>query len=486
MNKYYFLVYSFLLYSVSYAEISKNSNIDRMGNPIDELSIFQEKIKEQDKSKSPNKMKAIDALSVKDRASQIKKNNHQKNRSIEQNHNKYIGVAVVNDDVITNVDIINMIKFIFFSSGKPYDKNYARMMFHPILNKAIYGRIYQQVANANGFKINDKEVDDRIEEIAKMNNMSVKDMEEHFKSYGMNIQIFRKNLKDNMLFSSIAQMMKDDISVSKSDIEIEKQKEINDMKHTRYHILEIHLKIDEHNDDKKVKENAESIHKLLHDGFDFAILAQSISQGNYNENNGDLGWIIEDDIEKSILPYVKKLQPGEFSPVIKTLSGYKIIFLLDKANPNQSGIMETTYKCSKVSIQYKSPLMSENELAKINGVIEDLLKQKNYGEFKKICDKNNIKIETIEQKAPNKDAQQFFESSLNKAVPMQSPIDEDYVDIYYTVEKNTPEMKVSSDKDIHEKILNKKASKMFAKNFKQRYVFSEIKIYDKEIEKLFK
>ena len=118
--------------------------------------------------------------------------------------------------------------------------------------------------------------------------------------------------------------------------------------------------------DKKIEEtmssikNAENLIKL---GSSFESVASEFSQSPSSVNSGNLGWVIESQVDDNTLKSLKKMSSGEISGIIDTNDSLKIIKLL-----NQKKIGEKNNKeYSILNISSKSP---KTEILKIKNEIE--------------------------------------------------------------------------------------------------------------------
>lgn len=399
-------------------------------------------------------------------------------------NDNYFIVAKVNSDIVTNIDIMNAIRFIFFSSGKPFDKTKASLMIRSILLTEIYGKLQEQVAQRNQMKISDADVNKRIKEIAQRNGMTVEELADHFERLGISMPVFKTSIASKMLFSCIVEAMKNDIDVSQKEINEEKKQLIEANKNTRYKLYEIHLSIDDIKHKPETINTAKTIISLIDEGFNFPVLAESISQGNYKLQTGDLGWVSEKNMERSIKDAVVKLKVGQHTNIIETSSGIKIIFLEDKADSNKMGYSEAVYKYMKTSLQYKGGIMTSKDIQKVDNIIEELKSAKTPENFRKICVKYNLNIEDNEEKITNPFMLEVIESSKLAAQTMQSFDKDDYVDIYFTESKTIPDANEPTNQEIEYAIISRKVAKLFQRNFKQAENVAFVEIDENNLKKL--
>ena len=430
---------------------------------------------EKQSESEPSGLKSIDALKSVDKVLSMKKNSGKSKKSGQISKSVEI-VAVVNGAAITTADIENTIKFIFFSSGKKYNEPDAKMMREAVLNILIQEEIQRQIAHKNGIKISKKDIDERISEIAKTNSMSVEQLEDYFKNLGINMDIFRKNLSQKLLSHIILQYMYNDVQVTKEEMSTESKSIAEENENTRWLLGEIHIKSENKQKEEKAKKTAENIHRLISDGFSAVVLASYISEGNYQKNRGELGWRSKKNIDPKFLPEISKLEIGQFTPVLKTQTGYTIFFVIDKANPKQSGMTESKINYIVATMQYKGPFFTEEDVRKVEEAVFELKSSKDGKSFESVCKKHNVTYSKHEADGSNPQLFTMLDKSAKEPLLVASERDENSMDIYFTCEKITPKSKTPSEEEIKEKIRMTKASKSFSRNFTQARAISNVKI----------
>ncbi|HSW50876.1 MAG TPA: peptidylprolyl isomerase, partial [Bryobacteraceae bacterium] len=99
------------------------------------------------------------------------------------------------------------------------------------------------------------------------------------------------------------------------------------------------LKSDKAQNDDQARKKIQMLQTRLKNGDDFAMLAQNFSEDpESSPNGGDLGFIAESALERAnaeLRKVVMQLQPGQFSPVIRTAEGYRILKVISKEPAGQ-------------------------------------------------------------------------------------------------------------------------------------------------------
>ena len=99
------------------------------------------------------------------------------------------------------------------------------------------------------------------------------------------------------------------------------------------------LKSDKAGTEDEAKRKIEMIMERLKKGEEFAMVAQAYSEdGNTAPNGGDLGFVPQSSLEQAhteLRKMVMALSPGQYSPVIRTPEGYRILKVVSKEPAGQ-------------------------------------------------------------------------------------------------------------------------------------------------------
>ena len=436
--------------------------------------------------------KGLQALRANDFANAVKKakvklkqDKEQKIKSLPTNklNNEYFVVARVADEVITNVDITNAIRFVFFSSGKKFDKKYARMMVRPILDALIEDKIRQRLARLNGVNIGE-EVNKKIEEIAKNNKLTVEELGSEFTKAGIDMIIFKRNIASKLVFSGFFQSMANLATATTSAIEDEKRKYKKMIKGTRYKISEIFFKADSIGDLQVAKDRAAAVVDLLNDGFNFSALADSISQRDTGTKTSEPEWIQAENLEPSIYNAIRTLNAGTHSGIIQVRGGYEIVQVIDKAEPNKEGISKSKYRVVAAEIPTPTP-RTEEEATSFEMSINTIAEADSVDVFKRACEVYGFKM--IETTVTNPDAVQRELITRNKSTGKSGIIrvsENEPLVALFVVSEEIPDAILPNDKFFSDMIINRKATQEFVKIMKRHRLMNYVEIYTKKLDQV--
>jgi len=96
---------------------------------------------------------------------------------------------------------------------------------------------------------------------------------------------------------------------------------------TEYRLGEILLTVNGPEEETNVRRTAERIVDQVKKGARFSAIARQFSQSATAAVGGDLGWIHESELEKSLGEIIPKMSEGSLSNPLKTVAGYRIIRL---------------------------------------------------------------------------------------------------------------------------------------------------------------
>ena len=243
-----------------------------------------------------------------------------------QSNEIYI-VSKVNNQIITNEDVGNEIKYLILLNPK-IKKLSENDLFFLSKNSLIREKIkeieikkYYNLDNDYPFV---KKLVDRF--IRKLNLDTLEQLKKELKDNGLSyeeilIKIKIESLWNNLIFKKYVNQVKIDEEKIKLDL---KQKEIKSV-YKKYSISEILF-------NPKNTSTYESYYKKIKDSIienGFANTASKFSISETSKYGGKIGFIREDRLDINILEELKKINIGETTGIIKKNSGFLILRLED-------------------------------------------------------------------------------------------------------------------------------------------------------------
>lgn len=240
-------------------------------------------------------------------------------------------IAVVNDDVITESELNRAMNTarIQLDEGElnaTAEKNLQKKLLDQIINR----KLQLQLAQQNGVKVSDEDVDNTILKIAEQNNVSVEALYHQLNKEGMTTEHYRNEMRDQIILRKLQQQeVVNRLNVSPQEVEAfihSKAWQNNESKEYRISDILIPLPEAPSSDDlSTAKTRAEAIMGKLNEGHDFHEIIQSELAKKHTLQNDDLGWRKLPEIPSAFAEHVAHMKAKEIAGPIQTPNGLHII-----------------------------------------------------------------------------------------------------------------------------------------------------------------
>ncbi len=239
-------------------------------------------------------------------------------------------VAVVNDSVVTTVDLDQRMKLAMFSAGLP-DTNEVRMHLLPqILRSLVDEQLQAQEAKKLDLSVSSAEIDEALARIAKDNNIQG-DILQFIESHGVSAQAMRNQVRNGLLWNKVVQReLRPRVEVGDDEIDAVIERVRADAGKEEYLVSEILLLVDNPKDEDQVKRVADNLVAQVRAGANFAAVARQFSQGAGAAQGGDIGWIQQGQLSPELDKALKVAGPGQVSAPIRTSTGFHILGIRSK------------------------------------------------------------------------------------------------------------------------------------------------------------
>ncbi len=250
-------------------------------------------------------------------------------------------VAKVNNQVITNIDLINGYNFFLLNLKISVKSNQEKSrLIEQVINKLIDEELIRQESVKLDIEVTKQEIDDILKSI---NKTGASDS-------------YRQQIATNLAWNKIIdQQIKPKIRISDSEIlEFFEEKKIN-KNINQFLLAQILIS---NNGSLKI---AQEISTKLKNGANFNEMVSQFSDLSARENNGLLGLVGQGDIDKRIYVAISKLEKNQYSDPVALEDGYHIFKVLDKKsstklNPDDINLANNAIFNQKVQILAKGYL----------------------------------------------------------------------------------------------------------------------------------
>ena len=254
------------------------------------------------------------------------------NNILNASSNFYI-VAKVDNEIITNVDIMNEINYLTALNNdlKNIDKN---SLINLAKNSLIREKVKKNEINKNSSNtVDDKILRSLIENYYKRINLNnLDEFKKYLSAYNINLNDVKEKIKIEILWNQTVYFKYNNllnINIDELKKKVDKNKDKNN-EVTKYLLSEILFSIN--NEESFEKKNNEIKKKIMDNGFKTAANIYSIS--STAKFGGRIGLMNEKQLSEKILQEIKSIKVGEITNAIDVPSGFLILKLEDKIVEN--------------------------------------------------------------------------------------------------------------------------------------------------------
>lgn len=252
--------------------------------------------------------------------------------------------VVVNDEVITKNEVRNRVGQIVQrlraqNAQLPSQADLERQ----VIESMIVERAQVQMAREMGVRVGDRELDAAIGRIAEAQKMSVQDMRNQMEKEGMTFAQFRDEIRNEIMLQRLREHEVDSkiqISDAEVDTYLAAEKAAAAEK-VEMDIAQILVGIPVNATPEQIaarRARADEVMRQLRTGADFAKIAATYSDAPDALKGGAIGWRDPDRLPPLIADQLRKLSPGQVTPVIKSNTGFHIVKMLAKRNQAQEPV----------------------------------------------------------------------------------------------------------------------------------------------------
>lgn len=245
--------------------------------------------------------------------------------------------AVVNNRVVSVLDVVNRMKFVIWSTGVPNTPENRRRLSAQILRNLIDEELQRQEAERLNITVSDREVDKAFADAAKRNNMTADQLESILRNNGISPEVLRRQIRSQILWGhTVSRRLRREVRVNDEEVD-EEIARLEKLRNTpQYHIAEIFLSVDDPDQDERVRQAADRLVQQIKQGADFGALANAFSQSTSAAHGGDIGWVQPGRLDLALDAVLPSLKTGETAGPIRTLAGYYLLKLEGKRQPDGS------------------------------------------------------------------------------------------------------------------------------------------------------
>ncbi len=250
-------------------------------------------------------------------------------------------VAVVNEDVITNTELVTRVRSIEQRMrGQNAQVPAAADLQRQVLERMIIERAQIQVAKDAGIRVDDTNLDRAMSRMAEQNKMNLQTFRDQIERDGMSFAEFREEIRTEITMLRLREReVENKIVIADSEVDnfLAAESMSNQMQQ-ELNLAQILIQIPENATAEVIdsqRKKAEAVLEQVKAGGDFTKLAGTFSDGADALKGGELGWRSPERLPQIFVAAALKLEQGGISSLVKSPNGFHILKLLGRRSMPQ-------------------------------------------------------------------------------------------------------------------------------------------------------
>ncbi|MCD8513085.1 MAG: peptidylprolyl isomerase [Nitrincola sp.] len=245
-------------------------------------------------------------------------------------------IAVVNEDIIMQSELdLRMALVTDQIRAQGVQVPPQEVLRQQVLDRLIMDSLQLQIAEMQGLRISDRQLNDTLENIAAQNGMTLAEFRDALIAEGQDFAQAREQIRRELLVSQVQQSnVNRRIQITDQEVRNFLNSDVaRQQSQAEFLLSNILIALPSQaspQDIQEAEQRAQQVYDQLTQGAVFADLAVSASNAPNALNGGDLGWRNQNELPQNLAAGISGLQPGQFSRPIRTPGGYHIIQVRDR------------------------------------------------------------------------------------------------------------------------------------------------------------
>jgi peptidyl-prolyl cis-trans isomerase SurA len=263
--------------------------------------------------------------------------------------------AVVNDDIISTLDLENRLKFVLATtqlSDTPDVRDHLRPQ---LLRSLISERLQIQEATAQGIDVSDAELGQAVASIEADRHIPEGLLLKHLDELGVQRQTFLDQIRAQLMWTKLAyKKLRPQIKVSEDELDRERRKVLQPGNGSEVQIEVLALPVDKPENDPQVKALAERLMKEIQAGAPFESIARELRGAQAQAGDIKPFWAAIDQLDPALAKLLQDARPDTLLPPVRTGEGYTIVKLLGRRGSSAVASSVTEIMLKEILLKLKS------------------------------------------------------------------------------------------------------------------------------------
>ena len=239
-------------------------------------------------------------------------------------------VAVVNDEVISSLDLDERMDLVIGTTGRPDTPQIRQQLRKQVIQLLVDETLKLQEAKRYNIDVSNDDINGAIGRIEASQRKEPGSMEGLVLAKGLSLDSFRRQIESEVAWTKLlSRKAKSEVRLDDEEIYRAQQRMVAGKKIKELQIASIILPMVKGMSDEDVIGIARDIRSQLQNGADPKTLINQYS-ARLPLDFGPMTWVPRDQINPDIAQVLENVPVGQISEPVKTPSGYQIIRLLDE------------------------------------------------------------------------------------------------------------------------------------------------------------
>jgi len=258
-------------------------------------------------------------------------------------------IAVVNDDVITRLDLDERLRFAVVQLKQQGTPTPPRdVLEKQLLDRMVTDRVQLQLAKETGLRVDDSELDKTMQRIAQDNKLTLQQLRAVLEKDGVPFSRFREDIRSEIILARLREREVDNrISVAESEIEnFISTQQAQSGRSDEYNLSHILVTVPENASPEQIqarRSRAEQALEQLRSGIDFRQVAASLSEAPDALQGGAMGWRDAARLPTLFVDALKTMSVGGLSPILRSSNGFHVLKLNERRGSMSPVIVRQTH-----------------------------------------------------------------------------------------------------------------------------------------------
>ncbi len=246
-------------------------------------------------------------------------------------------VASVNDDVISNYDILQRMRLLVVTAGIQPTRNDLPELQRYALSSLIDEHLEiqelrrEEKEQKSTIIATDSAIDDVISDMAKDLHMTTDQFLASLAQRGIGADTLRSQLKAQESWQDwIRGRYGSRLRIGEDQIKAYQARMAAEANKPRYLLSEVYIDVEKAGGQSQANDEANQLIAQLHQGAPFQAVARQFSTDSTAANGGDAGWVTAGELDPEVRSALEEMRPGTLSAPIPTKDGIYIVYLRDR------------------------------------------------------------------------------------------------------------------------------------------------------------